>query len=389
MNRIVRFAQMFKGLKMRRFRALMKKEFTHMRRDPRTLMMIFIMPILQLLILGYASSDVKNVPTVIFDQDNSQASRALLDTFRATGYFTIKYAATSESELNQLIEGGQAKVGVIIPPGYSSDLVSGKTANVAVQIDGSDPVVAGGALSAATLAGQSHATAIQLKKLANRGMVGAASTPLEVRTRVLYNPDLLSSYNMIPGMIALILMMTATNLTSSSIVRERERGTMEQLIVTPIRNLELVVAKITPYILVSMANVVVILIVGTFWFGVPIRGSIFLLFALTGVYLLPNLGLGLLISTYASTQQQAQMMVMPIMLPSMMLSGFYFPLAALPVGLQAIAYCLPLTYFLVIVRGIVIKGVTLQFLIPQILALTLFSFILMGAAALRFRKTLD
>jgi ABC-2 type transport system permease protein len=369
----------------------MKKEFTQMRRDPRTLIMIFIMPILQLLLLGYATNtDVRNVPTAVFDQNNSAASRSLLDAFRSTGYFSIDYAAANESDLNGLIEGGKAKVGIIIPPTYNTDLLRGQKAEVAVLIDGSDPTVAGGTLSAATLVGQSHGAAIRLQQLGlSAGGSRSSISPLEVRTRVLFNPDLLSSYNMVPGLIAMILMMTTINLTSFSIVRERERGTIEQLIVTPIRNIELVVAKILPYVLVSMMNVGLILLVGTIWFHVPIRGSILLLLALTGLYLLPNLGLGLLISTYATNQQQAQMMVMPVMLPSMMLSGFFFPLAALPPILQTIAYMLPLTYYLIIVRSVVIKGAGLQFLIPQVVALTIFSLLLVGLAALRFRKSLD
>jgi ABC-2 type transport system permease protein len=368
----------------------MRKEFTHMRRDPRTLMMIFIMPVLQLLLLGYATNtDVKNVPTVVFDQDNNQQSRALLDAYRATGYFSLDFIAYSENDVNGLIEGGLAKVGIIIPPDYSSSLTAGQTATVAVLIDGSDPTVAMTALSAATLVGQTQGVNIQYQRLAGRSSGGAGSSPLEVRTRVLYNPDLLSSYNLVPGLIAMILMMTATSLTSFSIVRERERGTIEQLIVTPIRNIELVVAKITPYVIVSLADVVLILLLGTFWFHVPIRGSILLLFALTGLYIIPNLGLGLLISTFATTQQQAQMMVMPIMLPSMMLSGFYFPIASLPAFLQAVSRLLPLTYFLIIVRSIVVKGASLQFLIPQVTALIIFSILLVGIAVMRFRKSLD
>ena len=265
----------------------------------------------------------------------------------------------------------------------------GIKASVAVLIDGSDPTIAASALSTSQLVGQSYGTEVRVEQLSRRGAMGSASMPIDVHTRVLYNPDLQSAYNMVPGLIAMILMMTTVNLTSFSIVRERERGTIEQLIVTPIRNWELVVAKITPYVIVSMANVVVILLVGTLWFGVPIRGSLLLLFTLTGLYLLPNLGLGLLISTFANTQQQAQMMVMPIMLPSMMLSGFIFPVAALPVFLQVISRLLPLTYFLFIVRSIVIKGVGLELLIPEVIALTFFSLFLMGMAAMRFRKSLD
>ena len=375
---------------MRRFRALMRKEFTHMRRDPRTLMMIFVMPILQLLLLGYATNtDVRNVSTVVFDQDNSAASRALLDKFRATGYFAIDYIAYSESDVNTLIDGGKARVGIIFPPTYNQDLIAGHKAEVAVLIDGSDPTIAASALSTSQLVGQSYGTEIRVEQLSRRAASNGSSLPVEVHTRVLYNPDLLSAYNMVPGLIAMILMMTTVNLTSFSIVRERERGTIEQLIVTPIRNVELVVAKITPYVIVSMVNVVVILLVGTLWFKVPIRGNLLLLFSLTGLYLLPNLGLGLLISTFANTQQQAQMMVMPIMLPSMMLSGFFFPIAALPAFLQLISRFLPLSYYLFIVRSIVIKGVGLELIIPEVTALIIFSLLLMGLAAMRFRKSLD
>ncbi len=255
-------------------------------------------------------------------------------------------------------------------------------------IDGSDPTVAGSALSAATLAGQAHGTQLRLEQLAKVGATGGAS-PVDVRTRVLYNPDLESSYNMVPGLIALILMMTTMSLTSAAIVKEREQGTIEQLIVTPIRSWELVIAKITPYVLVSMADVFIILLVGTFWFRVPIRGSLLLLLALTGLYLLPNLGIGLVVSTIAKTQQQAQFMVMPVMLPTFMLSGFIFPISTLPIALQAVARMLPVTYFLVIVRSIVIKGTGLDLLLPQVGALTVFSVLMIAIAALRFRKTLD
>jgi ABC-2 type transport system permease protein len=375
---------------MRRLRALMRKEFTHMRHDPRTVMFILVMPILQMVLLGYANNaDVRNVATAVFDQDNSRASRALLDAYRSTGYFSINFSATSETDLNRLIQGGQARVGIEIPPNYGSDLSSGHRAQVAVLIDGSDPTVAQTALSAATLVGQSVGTSVRFQQLASRGPATASALPIDVRSRVLYNPDLLGSYNMIPALIAMILMMTTTNLTSAAIVKERERGTIEQLIVTPIRSWELIVAKITPYVFVSMVNVAVILVVGVFWFGVPIQGSLLLLLTLTGLYLLPNLGLGLLISTFAKSQQQAQFMVMPIMLPSMMLSGFFFPVAALPAALQFVSSLLPITYFIIIVRSVVVKGAGLDLLIPQTLALGGFAIILITIAAMRFRKSLD
>jgi ABC-2 type transport system permease protein len=360
-------------------------------RDQRTLIFLFIMPILQLLLLGYVNNtDIKNVPTVIFDQNKTQASQSMLDAFNATGYFSFEYVAYSEADVSKLIDAGTVKVGIIIPPSYNGDLLAGKTAEVSVLIDGSEPTTASAVLSAATLAGQAHGTSIRLEQLAARGaLVGSSASPVDVRTRVLYNPDLVGSYNMIPGLIAMILFQSATSLTALAIVKERERGTIEQLIVTPIRSWELILAKIIPYILVSFANMILILVVGTFWFGVPMRGSLTLLFLMTGLYLLPTLGLGLLISTFAQTQQQAQLMTMPIMLPSMILSGFVFPVSTLPVFLQFVGGLLPLTYFIYILRSIVIKGVGLDMIMPQTLALGFFAVLLLGLASLRFRKSLD
>jgi ABC-2 type transport system permease protein len=375
---------------MRRFRAMIKKEITHMLRDPRALVFVFIMPILQLVLLGYANnSEVKNVPSVLFDQSNSQASRSLVDAFRVTEYFAFDYEAYSDAEVNQLLEGGKVQVGVIIPPDYASQIASGRKALVQVLIDGSDPTIASAVLSAAALVGQSRGANILAEQLAARGANTSGGSPVDVRTRVLYNPDLLGTYNIIPGLIAIILFQTTTNMTALSIVRERERGTIEQLIVTPIRNAELVIAKIIPYVLVSFVNMIIILLVGTFWFKVPIRGSLVLLFMLTALYLLPNLGLGLLISTVARTQQQAQLMTMPIMLPSMMLSGFIFPISSLPFFLQAVGYMLPLTYFIFILRSLVVKGAGLELLLPQTMILGAFAVGLLGLAALRFRKSLD
>jgi ABC-2 type transport system permease protein len=375
---------------MRRFRALIKKEMIHMLRDPRTLVFIFLMPVMQLVLLGYANNtEIKNVPTVIFNQDNSKASRALLDSLQATDYFSFDYAVYSQEEVYRLIDGGQTKAGIIIPPDYNHNITTGKTADVLVLLDGSDPTIASAVMSATALVGQAHGANIRSQQLALQGPTGGSASPVDVRTRVLYNPDLLASYNLVPGLIAMILFQTATSLTALAIVKERERGTIEQLIVTPIRSWELVVAKIIPYILVSFANTILIMAVGTFLFGVPLRGSLILLFGLVGLYLLPTLGLGLLISTAARTQQQAQLMTMPIMLPSMMLSGVFFPISSLPVFLQFVSNLLPLTYFIYILRSILVKGVGIDFIVPQIIALTIFAMVLLGLAARRFQKTLD
>jgi ABC-2 type transport system permease protein len=375
---------------MRRFKALIKKEMTHMLRDPRTLVFIFLMPIMQLVLLGYANStEIKNVPTAVFNQDNSKASRALLDSFQATEYFSFDYAVYTQADVYRLIDAGKAKVGIIIPPDYSHNLATQKPADVLVLLDGSDPTIASAVLSASALAGQAHGANVRTQQMSLQGAGGGGSSAVDVRTRVLYNPDLLGSYNLVPGLIAMILFQTATNLTALAIVKERERGTMEQLIVTPIRSWELVVAKIIPYIIVSFANTLLIMGIGTFLFGVPLRGSLILLFALVGLYLLPTLGLGLLISTAARTQQQAQLMTMPIMLPAMMLSGVFFPISSLPAFLQFFSNLLPLTYLIYILRSILVKGVGLEYIIPQVVALTIFAIVLLGLAAMRFQKTLD
>ena len=281
-------------------------------------------------------------------------------------------------------------MGIVIPPNYGTNLGSGQDSQALVLIDGSDPTVASAALSAAELAGQAHGVSVKTQQLSLEGAaIGGGSNPVDVRTDVLYNPDLLGAYSIVPGLIALILFQTATSLTALAIVRERERGTMEQLIVTPIRSWELILAKITPYILVSFADTLLILVLGTLIFGVPIRGSIILLFAMTGLYLLPTLGYGLVISTIACTQQQAQLMVMPLMLPAMMLSGYIFPIASLPIALQFVGELLPTTYFIYIMRAVVIKGVGLSLIIPQTIALSIFAVALLGLAMWRFRKNLD
>jgi ABC-2 type transport system permease protein len=367
----------------------MRKEFTQMMRDRRTLIMVFLMPILQLALLGFAANnDVRNISTVIFDQDSSVESRALLDAFRVTGYFAYNYVAYSQEDVNDLISTGKARIGIIIPAGYHTELAEGRISQVGVLVDGSDPTIASAGLQAATFISQSHGAQILAQKLAARGLAGSSASPIDVRARVLYNPDLVSSYNMVPGIIAMLLMQTTT-LTALAIVRERERGTIEQLIVTPIRNWELVIAKITPYILVSILNTIIVLFIGTVMFDIPIRGNLFVLLLLTGLYLLPNLGVGLLISTVAKTQQEAQFLSMPILLPSMLLSGFIFPVSSMPVVLQAIGQVLPLTHFIVILRGLVIKGVSAQMLFPQIFILAVMAMVLLSLVALRFKKTLD
>ena len=373
-----------------RLLSLIRKEFIQIVRDPRTLGLTFLLPVVQLFLLGYAATnDVRNVPLAAYDQDKTAASRALLDAYRAADYFRLDYDVASETEIRQLIDGGQARAAIIIPPGYGRQLAGGQVAQVAFVIDGSDPTIASTALAAATLIGQSKATALAVQRLAARGAGFVFQLPIDVRTKVWYNPDLVSAYYMIPAMIGLILQFLTTILTATAIVRERERGTIEQLIVTPIHSWELVVGKLTPYVLLAFLDMLEILVVGVLLFHIPINGSVPLLLVLAALFLVSSLGIGLFISTISNTQQEAIMSAMFIMLPSIFLSGFFFPLAAMPSWLQAISYVIPLRYFLIIVRGVILKGVGVEALWPEVVALCIFAVVIMGSAAARFRKRLD
>lgn len=368
---------------------IMRKEFIQIIRDPRTLGVMFVTPLLQLVLLGYAAqTDVRNVPLAVFDQDHSAASRALIGAFVESGQFAVARYVDTNQELAGMIDGGQAKAGLIIPPRYAAALQRNERAHVSFVLDGSDPTVAGSSLSAAGQIGQSHATAIQQQQVSRRGLL-IGGLPLEVRTRVWYNPDMLSAVFIVPGLIGLVLQLQATLLTSSAVVRERERGTMEQLIVTPIRPFELIIGKIMPYALVAMAIMIEVLVLGTTLFHVQIKGSVLLLLAISCLFLLTTLGIGLLISTIANTQQEAFLLTFLTLLPSIFLSGFIYPIAAMPRPLQLVSSVIPLTYFITVVRGIIIKGIGLEALMPQVAALTIFGVVLIVLASARFRKRLD
>lgn len=377
---------------MRRTRllSLIRKEFIQIVRDRRTLYLALAIPIIMLFLLGYAATnDVRNIPLVVLDRDRSAASRSLLDAYRAADYFTLAYTVDTGEEMRALIDEGLARAGVIIPPDFSETITAGRTAQVAFILDGSDPTVANTALAAATLIGQAHSTSLLVERLAARGQAGALRPPLEVRTQVLYNPALTSANYMIPGMIGMILQFMATLLTATSIVRERERGTIEQLIVTPIRPWELVVGKLTPYVIIAFVDMLEVLTLGVLLFRFPINGSLLLLLLLAALFLVTTLGIGLLISTLANTQQEAMLTTMFTIMPSIFLAGFFFPLAAMPRVLQWISYVIPLRYFLIIVRGIIIKGVGIEALWREVLALAIMGVVVMAAAAVRFKKRLD
>jgi ABC-2 type transport system permease protein len=370
--------------------SIIRKEFIQITRDKRTLIIILIIPIVQLFLLGYsATSDVRNVPLAVFDQCRCSESRSLLEAYRAANYFKLAYDTSSEDEIRSLIEQGKAKAGIIIPPDYNVRLAQGD-AKVAFILDGSDATTGSSAYSAAILVGQAQATQLMMQKLERSGLNTAAiQPPLQVSTNVWYNPDLVSSYFMIPGVIGMILYAITSILTATAVVRERERGTIEQLIVTPIRPWELVIGKILPYVILAFIDTLEVLAIGHWWFGVPVRGDLSLILACSGLLLLSGLGIGLFASTVANTQQEAMLTVWLTILPSIFLSGFFFPLEAMPQVLQWVSYIVPLRYYLVIIRALLIKGVGAGAIWVEILALALFGIAIMAAASARFRKRLD
>jgi ABC-2 type transport system permease protein len=373
-----------------RLMSIIRKEFIQITRDRRTLVIILIIPIIQLFLLGYsATTDVRNVPLAVFDQCRCAESRTLLDSYRAADYFKLAYDVGSEDEIRTLIEQGEARAGIIIPPDYNTALAEGH-AEVAFILDGSDAAAGSTALAAATLIGQQHATSLMMEKLERSGVnVDNFQPPLTVQTRVWYNPDLVSSYFMIPGVIGMILFAITAILTATAIVRERERGTIEQLIVTPIRPWELVVGKVLPYTILALIDTLEVLAIGHWWFGVPVRGDLSLILGCSCLLLLSGLGIGLFASTIANTQQEAMLTVWMTLLPAIFLSGFFFPLEAMPKVLQWVSYFVPLRYYLVIIRALLIKGVGAGPILPEIIALTVFGIGILGAAAVRFRKRLD
>src|SRR6266508_1122614 len=372
-----------------RLLAMMRKEFIQAFRDRRTVTIILIMPMMQLFLLGYAATtDVKNIAIAVWDQSQTVQSRALLDSFRAAHYFKIAYMVESQDEIQALIEGGNVRAALIIPPDYEHRLME-NDAQVSMILDGSDASVGSTALSVAQLIGQSYGTKIVQEQAARQGRLTVGGSPLQVRTRVWYNPDLLSAYFMIPGVIGQILFMVTTILTATSIVRERERGTIEQLIVTPIRPWELMVGKITPYIILAFVEAAEVILIGHFWFKVPIVGSLALVALSSGLLLLSSLGIGLFASTMAHTQQEANIIVQMTLLPSFFLSGFFFPIDAMPYALQLVSYLTPLRYYLVTIRALMLKGAGLAAIQNQLIALAVFGIVIMGAAAQRFHKTLE
>jgi len=364
---------------MRNIWAIAYKEFIHVSRDRRTLMLIIIMPMMQLMIYGYGvNTDVKHLPTYIYDQDRSYLSRRLVNAFTQSDYFSVKAQAVSLPQVYSALDRGLAQSALVIPPDFAANLTKKKTGLVQLLIDGTDSTPANVALNSSQ--------AIINAFMQNEKLIPVQVLPVDFRPRLWYNPDLKSTYFMLPGLIGLVLQFMIPMITATAIVREKERGNIEQLLVTPIKPYELILGKIIPYIAIGIFISFSILTTMHFLFVVPIHGSIITLFFLTLVFLIVCLGIGLWASTVADNQQQASQMVMFFAMPSFLLSGFIFPRESMPVWVSDIGYFIPMTYFLKIVRGIVLKGLGFFDLIDQVWPLALMAFLVIVFSIRRFSK---
>ncbi len=377
------------------FAAILVKEFLHMRRQPSTLMFLLVVPVVQTIIFGYAlDTEIENIPTVVFNLDGRRASRELVEAMVNTRKFAIQQYVYDNDSFNHALTSGRAKVGVRIPPDYSDKLLAREQVGVQVLIDGSDSQVASTAQNAANSLGlqlsigeaKQMADALQIAPA--RDERGRIDRPIDVRTRLLYNPDLKSEYFFVPGLVGIILQLVTVFTTSFAIVREREWGTLEQLFVTPVGRLGLMLGKLLPYASVAFVELLIVLSVMVFAFGVPINGSLPLLLALAALFIVCSLSLGLFISTIAKTQVSAVLFSFMTMLPAVLLSGFMFPRAEMPPEIYILTYAIPATYFIEILRGIVLRAADLSDLLPSITGLASCTLVILTAAVMRFRKTL-
>ena len=367
----------------------MWKELLELRQDPRLFGVIFIAPIVQLTFLGYAATtDVKNVPIVVVDQDHTPQSRELITRFDASPYFTVVGGLNTVAELDRWFEENRAWMGLVIPGDYHERVGSGRPATVQVIADGTDSNSTNVAMGYAGNLINAYNEELSRKQLVAAGQ-DVAPRAIDARIRVWFNPQLESRDFMIPGIVALLLLVITTNLSSMAVVREKELGTLEQLNVTPVTRWQLILGKLLPYGIIGILDVILVTTVAVTWFRIPLLGSPILLFATSCIYLLTTLGLGLFISTISNTQQQAMMTATFFFLtPMLYLSGFIFPIENMPAVIQPVTYLIPLRYFIIIVRGIFLKGIGVAVLWPQILALLAWGLAIVGLAVARSRKTL-
>ncbi len=373
----------------KRLLSITLKEFIHIRRDRPSLMMALIVPVVMLLLFGYAvNTDVENSPLAVLDMASTRESRELAAAFNNSGYFKVEEYVTEYGQLKRLIDSGEMKAGLIIPSDYSTLLKRGESPAVQLIIDGSDPTVARILLTTGNLIvrykGMDFAAKYGLGISALSKMTG-----IHLSTRVWYNPNMESDMFNIPGLMGIIMQNITVMLTAFAMVRERERGTLEQLIVTPVKPLELIIGKLIPYVIIGSLDFLMVLVMGICWFKVPVRGEISLLLELAGIFLVCALAIGMLISTIAKTQLQAMQMTIMFLLPSVLLSGFVFPRESMPDVIRFLGSLIPLTYFLKILRGIILKGVGFELLQSEVLALSIFTVVVVALASLRFKKRLD
>jgi ABC-2 type transport system permease protein len=370
-----------------RLYGIVAKEFIQLRRDALALTLALFVPVVMLFIFGWAiNTDVKHVPTAVFDQSGSVEARTLLEALENSQYFDLRRWVRSHRELTRLIDDGTAKVGIVIPPDFARRL-SRRAAEIQVIVDASDPMVATSAMNAATALAAQRSLQI-LTETAEGTRLRRESPPIDFRVRAWYNPDLVSAIFIVPGLIGALLMQTTITAMAVSVVREREKGTLEALVVSPIRRWELLLGKIIPNLFVAYGQMTMALVVARFVFDVPIRGSLVLLYALSLFFMWGTLGTGIFVSTASRTVPQAMQLAFLTFLPSIYLSGLLFPIEGMPRGAQYLAAVIPLTYYLRIVRGIVLKGIGLDLLWPNLVPLGIFGLVIFTLAIVRFRKQL-
>jgi ABC-2 type transport system permease protein len=373
-----------------RLKAMLIKEFIQVLRDPRMRFVIFIIPIVQTIIFGYAvNTDVREVATAIYDLDNSSQSRALADRFIRSGYFKLKEQVSDERRARELIDRGEVKALIRMNHGFGADLAAGKGASVQLILDGTDSNTAGIVLNYASRIAAAYSAQIQVAAAQRAAGRLPQLRGVELASRAWYNENLESRNFFVPAVITNIVFIVTMLLSSMAVVREKEIGTIEQVIVTPIGKGEFILGKTIPFVLIGFINVALVSLVAVFWFGVPLRGSLLLLFGSTALFLMSSLGIGLLISTISRTQQQAMMSAFFVIFPAMLLSGFAFPIESMPEPVQWLTYLNPMRFFLVIIRSIFQKGVGVDILWPQLVALSVIGVAILSLAIARFQKTLS
>lgn len=370
----------------KKLRPIVLKEFRQIRRDPTSLGMLLVLPAAMILLVGYALNfDVKHIPLAIWDQDRSPESRAFTEKFRTSEYFDHRFDAFSYEEIEHLVLHNQARVALVVPPSFGRDLLSGSAARVQILVDGSDANTGGQAVGYASRITMDYSSRLGAEALARSGK--GEFVPIDFQPRVWYNPDLISSRFLVPGLIGLILMLTAVVSTALTVVREKELGTMEQIMVSPLRPVQVLIGKTIPYLGISLVAATAILVLGYLLFDIEVKGSIVVLYAGIVAIILGALGQGLLISTVTDSQQVAFMMaILSSLLPSFLLSGFVFPISSMPVVLQVLSNVAVTKFFLVVVRGVMLKGVGFEVVWPQFLYMTLFAAVTIGISSRRMKK---